>query len=375
MVVKVSKPEINVREKISELDKPSGVAGQAMLAAETPQEQFNLIGAGRKNLIINGGMTVAQRGTSFGSTVNHVYTLDRWKVARYAATNYYTTQESSTGGDPFVNYIKVRRNTGDTSGNALSLTQRIEPINFKAYRGRTVTLSFLYRTGTTFSPQYLRAGILGSTSGGATLGYWAYDAGGVGANDQKIEPSTTWRQHTLSFRIGTNVEQLAVAFGVEGPYVYTGTAGSDDSFQIANVQLELGKVATPFEHRPYGEELASCQRYFEMIEFEASQDQNGNISQEMLIGNGFAYTGGRTLNHLKFNHQKRIPPKVTINNVVYYEVLDSNTGWVTSNLLNSRANIHGARIDAYFPGNVLTPGRALEVRLLSGGKISIDAEL
>ena len=40
MVVKVTKPQINVREKISELDKPSGIAGQAMLAAETPQEQF-----------------------------------------------------------------------------------------------------------------------------------------------------------------------------------------------------------------------------------------------------------------------------------------------------------------------------------------------
>ena len=49
MVVKVSKPELNLREKISELDKPSGVAGEAMLRAETPQEQFNLIGASRRN--------------------------------------------------------------------------------------------------------------------------------------------------------------------------------------------------------------------------------------------------------------------------------------------------------------------------------------
>jgi putative IMPACT (imprinted ancient) family translation regulator len=65
MVVKVSKPEINVREKISELDKPSGTAGQAMLAAETPQEQQALVGVGRRNLIINGDMRIAQRGTSY----------------------------------------------------------------------------------------------------------------------------------------------------------------------------------------------------------------------------------------------------------------------------------------------------------------------
>ena len=44
MAVKFTKPEINVREKLAELDKPSGIAGEAMLRAETPQEQFNLIG-------------------------------------------------------------------------------------------------------------------------------------------------------------------------------------------------------------------------------------------------------------------------------------------------------------------------------------------
>jgi hypothetical protein len=63
MTVKVSKPAINVREELAELRKPTGIAGEAMLRAETPQEQFNLIGAGRRNLIINGGMQMAQRGT------------------------------------------------------------------------------------------------------------------------------------------------------------------------------------------------------------------------------------------------------------------------------------------------------------------------
>ena len=60
MTVKLTKPEINVREKLAELDKPSGIAGEAMLRAETPQEQFNLIGAGRRNLLINGGFDVWQ---------------------------------------------------------------------------------------------------------------------------------------------------------------------------------------------------------------------------------------------------------------------------------------------------------------------------
>ena len=65
MTVKVSKPAINVREELADLKKPTGIAGEAMLRAETPQEQFNLIGAGRRNVVKNGAMQVWQRGTSF----------------------------------------------------------------------------------------------------------------------------------------------------------------------------------------------------------------------------------------------------------------------------------------------------------------------
>ena len=52
MAVKFTKPEINVREKLAELDKPSGIAGEAMLRAETVAEQQALIGVGRRNMII-----------------------------------------------------------------------------------------------------------------------------------------------------------------------------------------------------------------------------------------------------------------------------------------------------------------------------------
>ena len=280
MAVKFTKPEINVREKLVELDKPSGIAGEAMLRAETPQEQQALIGVGRRNLIINGSMQVAQRGTTFGSTYNNAYTLDRWKARRYASTNYYTTQENADAEDPFLYYVKVRRNTGDTATGALSLTQRIEPINFKAYRGRTVTLSFWYRTGASFSPQYFRASILGSTDTSSNLTYWAYTSGVIDKQDTEIEPSTVWKQHTITYMIPSNAEQLAIAFGVENPYPWVGTAGSDDSFQVANVQLEEGKIATPFEYRSYGEELALCQRYYYKIN---SAENNSNYQRFAMV--------------------------------------------------------------------------------------------
>ena len=65
MTVNVSKPAFNIREKLSELDKPTGIKGTELMRSETVQDARDLIGAGRKNKIINGAMLVSQRrGTS-----------------------------------------------------------------------------------------------------------------------------------------------------------------------------------------------------------------------------------------------------------------------------------------------------------------------
>ena len=54
MTVRVSKPEFNLREKLSELEKPVGLKGSELLKSETAQDARNLVGAGRRNIIING---------------------------------------------------------------------------------------------------------------------------------------------------------------------------------------------------------------------------------------------------------------------------------------------------------------------------------
>ena len=96
---------------------------------------------------------------------------------------------------------------------------------------------------------------------------------------------------------------------------------------------------------------------------------------ETLIANGFAYTTTRSLNHLKFNVIKRTQPTVTIvGGVAKIEVLDTTGGWVTTTAFTARANIHGTRLDLTHPSS-LTAGNALEVRILSGGYLNIDAEL
>ena len=83
MTVRISKSAFNLREKLSELDKPSGIKGNELLRSETAQDARNLIGAGRKNKVITGAMEISQRGTSFSGITGSsgdTYTLDRFKI-------------------------------------------------------------------------------------------------------------------------------------------------------------------------------------------------------------------------------------------------------------------------------------------------------
>ena len=86
MTVRITKPEFNLREKLSELDKPSGIKGNELMRSDTAQKARNLIGAGRKNKVINGDMRISQRGTTFSNIGGNTqqYTLDRFKLQ----TNY-----------------------------------------------------------------------------------------------------------------------------------------------------------------------------------------------------------------------------------------------------------------------------------------------
>jgi hypothetical protein len=160
-----------------------------------------------------------------------------------------------------------------------------------------------------------------------------------------------------------------------GAYSNT-TITAGDYVEATMIQLELGNVATPFEHRSYGEELALCQRYYEKIAYDTSTDSGGGSAAETLICNGYAYANYRSLNYLKFNAPKRVQPTTTIvGGVSKIEVLDVSQGWVTSTAFNARSNTHGARLDMTHPSSSLTVGNALEVRILSGGYLNIDAEL
>ena len=283
MTVKVTKPAINVREELADLRKPTGLAGEAMLRAETPQEQFNLIGAGRRNLLINGAMQVWQRGTVFSGA--GLYLADRWYSDNTGGGN---SGQSTDAPDDFAYSFKA---TPSGSSNAV-FRQAIElpaaGVGGIFRSGNSFTLSFYLKSDSAGEPIniYVASGtvVTGTTT--------------VHVNDTAtgFVTSTSWTRYTYTFEckdVGATDTCLNVV-----PYVLS----PSDYVYITGVQLELGKVATPFEHRSYGEELALCQRFYE----QSNPTLSGSDGKPTFV----ASTGSNFLQGPTFKVTKRAVPSM-----------------------------------------------------------------
>jgi hypothetical protein len=284
MTVKVSKPAINVREELADLKKPTGIAGQAMLAAETPQEQFQLIGAGRKNMLYNGAMVISQRGTSETfTTAGHEYVLDRfYKVngSSYAPNITVSQQADAPSGFTYSMKVNVDAVTTPTSTQNLLIGQSLEgydvaQLGYGTATAKSITISFwvkanqtgprgVYFMTTDVSREYMAEFNINQS------GTWEYKTITIPPNtiggpniDNSAGLLVLWPLSTGSsdkINASTEWENIAAYRGLSGEPDLCDTVGN--YFQITGVQLEVGKVATPFEHRSYGEELAACQRYY-----------------------------------------------------------------------------------------------------------------
>jgi len=281
MAVKFTKPEINVREKLAELDKPSGIAGEAMLRAQTPQEQFSLIGAGRRNILINGDFQVSQRGdySSASSLSEAAYFVDRWRTRN--SNSMTATKTHSTR--------KVTLNQTSAGTGSIRIDQKVEIMDNEQYTDKYMTLS---------------ADIKSNDSNARIAVYHQ----GWEPNNTQHSGSGGWERLTLTFWTGTLVtgNEFSIQIGIDGDSSANVSIAAGAYVEIKNVQLELGKVATPFEHRSYGEELALCQRYYEKV---TSLDGNSGM-----IG-GYITSGSSYYSTIAYKVEKRVAATITIDEI------------------------------------------------------------
>jgi len=249
-----------------------------------------------RNKIINGAMTIDQRNA--GTAINSTASTTIWPVDRFVVDNFgsgtVSCQRSTVAPAGFVNSLGLTVSATDTpsAGDYLILTQQIEGFNtadldWGTASAKVATLSFWVRSSVT--------GTYGGSIRGGTSNY-SYPI------NYSISAANTWEYKTITipgtalvaFETG-NARGFQVMWDLGSGTNFNGTLNTWQSgsfwrtsgcvnwvsnaaatFYITGVQLEAGRVATPFEYRQHGTELALCQRYFYMI-------CNGN-SQTISVG-------------------------------------------------------------------------------------------
>ena len=237
-----------------------------------------------RNLIINGAMQVAQRGTSeTGVTGGGYSTVDRFMLVGNIGTRTNTQEIDAPNG--FSSSVKVEITTAETppaTGDFLTIEHKMEGQNLQMLKKGTadalpVTVSFWVKSNVTGT--YILEIDDNDNSRNINKSYtvdasatWEYktitfegDTTGAFDNDASYSARLIWWLDAGSaFRGGTlatSWEATNNSNRVEGNVSLGDTVGN--YFQITGVQLEVGDTATPFEHRSYGDELARCQRYFQ----------------------------------------------------------------------------------------------------------------
>jgi hypothetical protein len=274
------------------------------------------------NAIINGGMDIWQRGTSFASQASlgsAAYTADRWHFYRSAGASGATLSRQASGLTGIQYCARLQRDSGNTGTGAINLRYTAESADSYRFAGQTVTVSFYARAGANFSATS-NAFVFALASGtGTDQPVYSFTSYATVATTTATL-TTSWQRFTAT---GT-VSSSATEVGIEAYYTPTGTAGANDYLEITGVQLELGSVATSFK-RSNGAggtiqgELAACQRYLPSIQ-----------AYNLEFASGFAYSTTKALFPVNFQVPTRVAPTgITVNSAGNFTVRNAVASPIT----------------------------------------------
>tara|TARA_R110001592_G_scaffold41456_10_gene135248 strand:- start:2739 stop:3806 length:1068 start_codon:yes stop_codon:yes gene_type:complete len=335
---------------------------------------------GRRNIAFNGAMQISQRGTSFTGIGNgdNAYFLDRFQFLEAGTPNgEFTITQASDGPAGFANSMKVDCTTAETAlaaNERIFIQQKIEGQNLQQLKKGTssaekVTLSF-----------YVKSNLTGT----AIVQFYDTNNSRTIAQSYTIDSANTWEKKTITFDgdttgafVNDNNVSVRLEFYLQAgsdftsgtlpttwqSFVTANTAvgqtinvasSTNNNFYLTGVQLEVGSVATPFEHRSFGEELALCQRYYE----------KGNIDTICTF-----ITSNVLLGTVYFATTKRATPTIayTTNFTLYVE---GSTPSISGQTINGTADV-----TSFVPRATSSVSKSGKGAFIQNGDYTADSEL
>jgi len=299
------------------LPNADGSNGQALVTDGAGNLSFANAGSGTaRNLIINGAMIISQRGVNFGTLASAAYTLDRWNVDAGA-----TVQQASLAVDEISDDKKLTKAIQMQGASSDYFRTKLEDVS--NFSSQTLTLSFYVKgaSNTTLDNIYARQNF---GSGGSSVVDTAFSNLSYSVTTSYTRYTSTVTLPSISGKTVGTSSYLEIFMELpDGVTVY-----------ITGVQLEVGSVATDFEHRSFGQELALCQRYFHTLE--------GDDNDFLEIG--FSVNCNNHYMQHNFPQPMRIMPS--------YSSTSTNIDLLTA---NSSTNINANTLAIVGPNNTPNP--------------------
>ena len=349
---------------------------------------------GRRNMIINGAMQVAVRGTSFTSVSGSAYHLDRFRTGMGDTTARFTVTQATAALNGFANSLKYDCTTAESSLSSadarLFIQHRLEGQDLQHLKKGTsdaekVTVSFYVKT---------------NKSGVYTVEL--YDNDNTRSISQTITVSdANWNRYTLTFdgdTTGTldndNGNSFNLIIHLIAGTTYTGGTFStswssatdntrvsssnvnigdstDNNFEITGIQLEVGSQATPFEHLSYGETLSLAQRY--CFDINPSTGASPNTPYIMPVA---IYNDTLAISQVNFPCEMRTTPTTTLTGAAAdFSIVEGNqTRVCTGFAANGMSSVGGGMTWTVNAGG-MTTANAGNVFIESNKRAFFDAEL
>ena len=361
MTVIINKPGFNLRETLTSLKRKIGIKGAELMAAETVSDVYTSLNPVMfRNRVHNGDMRIDQRNN--GAAISSNAVGDQWPVDRFdlyiSTANILSMQQNQGSFTPppgFKNYVgftTLAIGSGSAVPNHLIEGLNVADLDWGLATAKTCTLSF-----------WVRSSVPGTHGGFITNQplnrYYVYKYSINQANTWEYKTVTvpgdttgTWNKDNtrgicifFSFRGTSNHSTFnqwyapgATTLGVSGCVDITQTVGA--TWCVTGLQFEQGTVATPFEHRPYGTELALCQRYFVKI---------GGESSISAAGSGVTTGTNSGWGVVKYPVTMRVAPTTTLNGTGI--TLSNGSAFPTSPTLGTvYANRDAAMISLTYSG-------------------------